>query len=87
MQSACFSLLTYGICECQLCVISGWRVRNGKEKDLKTNTKFFKAYNAIKAIFDENNSRKDNASPIAYYQIFLKILFDVSIFINNTDSV
>lgn len=49
----------YGICECQLCVSSGWRVGNGKEKDLKTNTKFFKVYNAIKAIFDKNNSRKD----------------------------
>ena len=49
----------YGICKCQLCVSSGWRVGNGKEKDLETNTKSFKAYNAIKAIFDKNNSRKD----------------------------
>lgn len=56
MQSTCFSLLIYGIYECQLCVSSGWRVGNGKEKDLKTNTKFFKAYNAIKAIFDKKKT-------------------------------
>lgn len=53
------SVCLLGICECQLCVSSGWRVGNGKEKDLETNTKFFKAYNAFKAIFDKNNSRKD----------------------------